>query len=133
MKLLIVEDDEDTSSFIQYVLEDEGHVVRTASAAGEARQKLREFKPDLIILDRGLPDQDGVEFCRELRGQPLTANTPVLFVSSAKTPADVAEGCSAGGDDYVTKPFGFVELVARVESLLRRTGGAPETPPPSKA
>ncbi len=124
MKLLIVEDDEDTASFIQYVLENEKHAVRTASAAGEARRHLLEFEPDLIILDRGLPDQDGLEFCRELRSHPVYANTPVLFVSAAKTPAEVAEGFSAGGDDYVTKPFGFVELVARVQALLRRSGGA---------
>jgi len=123
MKLLIVEDDEDTASFIQYVLEAEGHSVRTAYGAEEARRKLLDFAPDLIILDRGLPDQDGLEFCRELRGHPLTSNLPVLFVSAAKTPAEVAEGFSAGGDDYVTKPFGFVELIARVQSLLRRTSG----------
>jgi DNA-binding response OmpR family regulator len=128
MRLLIVEDDEDTASFIQYVLEAEGHAVRCAAAADTARERLLDFSPDLIILDRGLPDQDGLEFCRELRGRPLTANVPVLFVSAAKSPAEVAEGFSAGGDDYVTKPFGFVELVARVESLLRRTSG-PAAPP----
>jgi two-component system, OmpR family, response regulator len=125
MKLLIVEDDEDTASFIQYVLEAENHIVRIAPAAGEARRELFDFEPDLIILDRALPDQDGLEFCRELRAQQIHAHIPVLFVSAAKTPAEVAEGFSAGGDDYVTKPFGFVELVARVEALLRRTGGAP--------
>ena len=130
MKLLIVEDDEDTASFIQYVLEAECHAVRSAGSAAEARRQLLDFEPDLIILDRGLPDQDGLEFCRELRGHPLTANTPVLFVSAAKTPVEVAEGFRAGGDDYVTKPFGFVELVARVHSLLRRTGGAAAEPPP---
>ena len=133
MKLLIVEDDEDTASFIQYVLEAEGHSVRSASAADAARRQLLDFAPDLIILDRGLPDQDGLEFCRELRGHPLTANIPVLFVSAAKTPAEVAEGFSAGGDDYVTKPFGFVELVARVQSLLRRTAAPAAEPPASSA
>jgi DNA-binding response OmpR family regulator len=126
MKLLIVEDDEDTSSFIQYVLENEKHVVRTAAAAGDARRHLLDFHPDLIILDRGLPDQDGLEFCRELRHHPKYANTPVLFVSAAKSPAEVAEGFDAGGNDYVTKPFGFVELIARVQALLRRTGGGPQ-------
>ncbi len=125
MKLLIVEDDEDTSSFIQYVLEDERHNVRTASAVGEARNQLRDFSPDMIILDRGLPDQDGLEFCRELKKHPSTAHIPVMFVSSAKTPAEVADGFSAGGDDYVTKPFSFVELVARVAALGRRVPGAP--------
>ena len=133
MKLLIVEDDEDTASFIQYVLEAESHIVRVAGAADDARKHLLDFQPDLIILDRGLPDQDGLDFCRELRGHPLTANTPVLFVSAAKTPAEVAEGFRAGGDDYVTKPFGFVELVARVQSLLRRTGAAPSSSASSSA
>jgi DNA-binding response OmpR family regulator len=123
MKLLIVEDDEDTASFIQYVLEDERHSVRTASAVGEARRQLRDFAPDLIILDRGLPDQDGLEFCRELKKDPATAHVRVIFVSAAKSPSEVADGFSAGGDDYVTKPFSFVELVARVTTLLRRGPG----------
>ena len=131
MKLLIVEDDEDTSSFIKYVLEDEKHVVRTASDAGEARGRLLDFEPDLIILDRGLPDQDGLDFCRELRGRPAYANIPVLFVSAAKTPAEVAEGFRAGGDDYVVKPFGFVELVARVQALLRRGGATSHSSSPA--
>jgi DNA-binding response OmpR family regulator len=125
MKLLIVEDDEDTASFIQYVLEAESHIVRVSPGAVDARREILEFEPDLIILDRGLPDQDGLEFCRELRGHPRHAKTPVLFVSAAKSPAEVAEGFNAGGDDYVTKPFGFVELVARVQALLRRCGGEP--------
>jgi DNA-binding response OmpR family regulator len=122
MNLLIVEDDEDTASFIRYVLEEERHSVRTASAADAARLALNDFKPDLIILDRGLPDQDGVAFCRELKNRPAFASVPVLFVSSAKTPAEIAEGFEAGGDDYVTKPFGFVELLARVQALLQRAG-----------
>lgn len=125
MKLLIVEDDDDTASFIQYVMEDERHSVRIASAVGEARRQLRDFAPDLILLDRGLPDQDGLEFCRELKRHPRTAHIRVMFVSAAKSPAEVADGFSAGGDDYVTKPFSFVELVARVTALLRRGPGAP--------
>ncbi|MBI3563638.1 MAG: response regulator transcription factor [Elusimicrobia bacterium] len=124
MRLLIVEDDEDAASFMQYVLEEERHSVRTASAVGAARVHLKDYVPDLIILDRGLPDQDGVEFCRELKKHPRFASVPVMFVSSAKSAAEVAEGFDAGGDDYVTKPFGPVELVARVQALLRRTGGA---------
>jgi two-component system phosphate regulon response regulator PhoB len=127
MKLLIVEDDEDASSFMQYVLEDERHSVRTASACGEARLQLKDFVPDVIILDRGLPDQDGLEFCKELKKHPRTAAIPVMFVSSAKSPAEIADGFSAGGADYVTKPFSFVELVARVTALGRRS------PPPATA
>ncbi|MFI5361753.1 MAG: response regulator transcription factor [Elusimicrobiota bacterium] len=118
MNLLIVEDDVDTASFIQFVLEAENHTVRTAAAASEARRQLLDFAPDYIILDRGLPDKDGVEFCRELRARPSTANVPVLFLSAAKTDDEVAEGFSAGGDDYVTKPFSADQLLKRVQSLL---------------
>jgi len=122
MKLLIVEDDEDAASFMQYVLEQERFSVRSAGDVGEARGHLEDYTPDLIILDRGLPDVNGLDFCRELKGHPRFAKIPVIFVSSAKSPAEVAEGFSAGGDDYMTKPFGFVELIARVQALLRRTG-----------
>jgi DNA-binding response OmpR family regulator len=122
MKLLIVEDDADTASFIKYVLEQERYSVMTAGSAFEARGYLKSFKPDLVILDRGLPDTDGLEFCRELKSLPHFADIPVLFLSAAKTAADVVDGFNSGGDDYVTKPFGFVELVARVQALLRKGG-----------
>ncbi len=120
MKLLIVEDEEDTASFMRYVLEAEGYGVDTASTVFEARQRLRAAKPDLVILDRGLPDQDGLELCRELRDSPEGGEVPILFLSAAKSPSEVLEGFSVGGDDYMPKPFGFLELVARVQALLRR-------------
>lgn len=120
MKLLIVEDDTDTSSFIKFIMEQEEYEVKTAGTACEARLHLKSFKPDLIILDRGLPDADGLDFCRELKMLPHHAHIPVLFLSAAKTPADIVDGFNSGGDDYVGKPFGFVELVARVQALLRK-------------
>ncbi|MBI3554259.1 MAG: response regulator transcription factor [Elusimicrobia bacterium] len=122
MKLLIVEDDADTASFVRYVLEQERYTVKTAATAFEARGYLKSFKPDLIILDRGLPDADGLDFCRELKLLPRCAHIPVLFLSAAKSPADVVDGFNSGASDYVTKPFGFVELVARVQALLRKPG-----------
>ncbi len=122
MNFLIVEDDEDVSSLVQYVLEEENHNVRTASAVGAAKVHLQEYRPDLIILDRGLPDQDGASFCRELKGDPKYSRVPVLFLTSAKSSDDIASGFAAGGDDYVAKPFGFVELIARINALVRRTG-----------
>ena len=120
MNLLLVEDDEDTSSFVKYVLEQESHHVRTAATIAEARERLTESAPDLVILDRALPDEDGLDFCRELKKSAEFADVPVLFLSAQRDPAEVAEGLDSGGDDYVTKPFGFVELVARVQALLRR-------------
>lgn len=128
MKLLVVEDDEDTSSFIKYVLEGEGYAVETASSVSEARERLKAFSPELVILDRGLPDRDGLDFCRELRAMPEGRGVAVLFLSAAKSPNDVLDGFSAGGDDYMPKPFGFLELIARVQALLRR-GGEPGSAP----
>jgi DNA-binding response OmpR family regulator len=123
MRLLVVDDDDDTSSFVKFVLEQESFSVRTAAAISEAREALKEFTPDLIILDRGLPDEDGLDFCRELKKSPSSARIPVLFLSARKSPAEIAEGLESG-DDYVTKPFGFVELLARVQALLRRHDAA---------
>ena len=122
MKLLIVEDDADTASFVKYVLEQERFEVQTAATAFEARGFLKTFKPDLIILDRGLPDADGLDFCRELKLLPQYTHIPVLFLSGAKSQSDVADGLNSGASDYVTKPFGFIELVARVQALLRKPG-----------
>ena len=107
---------------MQYVLEQERFSVRSAGDAGEAKAYLQNETPDLIILDRGLPDANGLDFCREFKKHERFANIPVIFVSSAKTPAEVAAGFAAGGDDYMTKPFGFVELIARVQALLRHSG-----------
>jgi DNA-binding response OmpR family regulator len=120
MRILILEYDGDISSFVKYVMEQERYSVQTAGSAFEARGYLKTFKPDLVILDRGLPDADGLDFCRELKTLPHFAHIPVLFLSAAKTAADVVDGFNSGGDDYVTKPFGFVELVARVQALLRK-------------
>lgn len=122
MKLLIVEDDADAASLMRFVLEQERFCVRSAEDVGEAKDHLEDYTPDLIIMDRGLPDANGLDFCRELKSLPRFAKIPVIFVSAAKTPAEVADGFAAGGDDYMTKPFGFVELIARVQALLRRAG-----------
>lgn len=122
MKLLIVEDDADAAGFMQYVLEQERFSVRSAGNVAEAKSHLQDCAPDLIILDRGMPDADGLDFCRELKGHARFGAIPVIFVSVAKTPADIADGFAAGGDDYITKPFAFIELIARVHSLLRRAG-----------
>jgi len=124
MKLLIVEDDEDAASFMQYILEQERFSVRSAGNVGEARGHLKDFTPDLIILDRGLPDVNGLDFCRELKKLPRFAAVPVIFVSSAKTPEEIADGFAAGGIDYMIKPFDFVDFLARVQAITGRAGPA---------
>jgi len=119
-RILLVEDEPDTSSFIRYVLEEEGWDVTAANSVGSALEKLGQGPVDLILLDRGLPDGDGLELCRELRRKEDWSTLPVLFMTARKSVADIAEGLDAGGDDYLVKPFSFVELLARVKSLLRR-------------
>jgi len=119
-RLLLVEDDVDASSFLQYVLEQEEYDVRVAHSAGEAREALAGGSADLIVIDRGLPDGDGIDLCREIRSQRDLARLPVMFLTARKSPADIEDGFAAGGDDYLAKPFSFVELLARIQALLRR-------------
>lgn len=128
MNLLIVEDDENTASFVRYVLEEEKHNVRIAATVSEAWMHLQEFSPDLFILDRGLPDEDGLRFCRDLRTLKKHARTPVLFLSAMKADEEVAEGMEVG-DDYMTKPFDLLDLVTRVQSLLAKAKAFPKPEP----
>jgi two-component system catabolic regulation response regulator CreB len=124
-RLLLVEDDADASSFIKYVLEQEEFDVQVAQTAGEAREALAGagMPADLVVIDRGLPDGDGIDICREMRCRPGLARTPVMFLTARKTPADIEDGFAAGADDYLAKPFSFVEFLARINALMRRGSG----------
>lgn len=123
----MVEDDAAAAKLVKTVLEIKNYTVATAKSVFQAQGLVRKQPPDLVILDRGLPDKDGVEFCRELRSNAATQAIPVLFLSAKKKESDKVLGLKMGGDDYLPKPFGRDELTARVEALLRRTKGAPQT------
>lgn len=125
-RLLLVEDDSDASSFIKYVLEQEEFDVQVAGTAEEAREVLAREPADLVVIDRGLPDGDGIDLCREMRGRPALARTPVMFLTALKTPADIEDGFAAGADDYMAKPFSFIEFLARIKALMRRDPGSGE-------
>ncbi|MCX5795369.1 MAG: response regulator transcription factor [Elusimicrobia bacterium] len=125
-RLLLVEDDADACSFIKYVLEQEEFDVQVARTAGEARAALAGSPADLVVIDRGLPDGDGIELCREMRERPNLARTRVMFLTASKTPADIEDGFAAGADDYLSKPFSFIEFLARIKALLRRDPGSGE-------
>ena len=123
--ILIVEDDNKTAREIAAALSDSGMGWGHASTGIEAITKARSSRYDAIILDRMLPGGlSGLEVLAALRGTGVT--TPVLFLSALSAVSDRVRGLRAGGDDYLTKPFDFVELTARVDALVRRhSGGAP--------
>jgi two-component system, OmpR family, response regulator len=118
-KLLIVEDDPRIASFIERGLAAEGHVVDVAATGAAAMRMLRAQDYPLVILDRMLPDMDGMEVCRQLRSERIGARVMMLTAKDAL--GDKVGGLNAGADDYMTKPFAFDEFVARVEALLRRS------------
>jgi DNA-binding response OmpR family regulator len=117
-KLLLVEDDPRIASFVTRGLSAEGHVVDVAASGLEAMRMARSTDYPLVILDRMLPDMDGLEICRQLRSEAHGAR--VLMLTAKDALSDKVGGLKAGADDYMTKPFSFDEFVARIEALLRR-------------
>lgn len=120
MRVLLIEDDTRVSTFIKKGLEAERHQVDIAADGETGAEQGLTGKYDLIILDLLLPGKDGIEVCRQLRGEGIKA--PVLMLTAKDSVADKVTGLEAGADDYLTKPFAFEELVARIQALSRRGG-----------
>jgi two-component system KDP operon response regulator KdpE len=118
--ILLVEDDDATRESIATFLRGHGHDVREAPTAAEALSLWEAHRPDLIVLDLGLPDQDGSAVVRHVRRE---ASTPILILSARDREADKVAALDHGADDYVTKPFGMPELRARIDALVRRAAG----------
>ncbi|HYV03668.1 MAG TPA: response regulator transcription factor, partial [Blastocatellia bacterium] len=121
--IVIVEDDEDIAESIRYNLEREGFRVRVAATGEEALNLIFDRPPSLILLDLNLPHMSGFEMCRRLRAEAPTARVPILILTARTDEADKVLGLNIGADDYITKPFGMRELVARVNAVLRRADG----------
>ncbi len=117
-RILIAEDDPELREAIVRGLQEEQFAVRAAATAGRFLELVERHPPDGMIVDIGLPDADGRDLCQALRARGLTA--PVLFLTARDALPDRLAGFAAGGDDYLTKPFAFAELVARLRALLRR-------------
>ena len=117
--VLVVDDDEFIRDLVSSALRIAGFATVTASAGLEALGVVERDRPDLIVLDVGLPGVDGFEVCRRLR--QAGDQTPVIFLTARDAAEDRVSGFTRGGDDYVTKPFSLEELVARVRAVLRRT------------
>jgi two-component system response regulator MprA len=115
----VVEDDSDLQRLLRKGLGEEGFIVTTAHSGREALAAAEADPPDLIVLDIGLPDSDGRDLCQALRSHRVGA--PIVFLTARDAATDRISGFGAGGDDYVTKPFEFAELVARLRALARRS------------
>ncbi len=121
-RILVVEDDELIRVSLRGILTLHGHAVTVAGDAGEARATLAEETVDLILLDVWLPGENGITLCREIRRR---SDVPVLFLTASDDEACVVEGLNAGGDDYIAKPFRSMELLARIQAVLRRGNSRP--------
>lgn len=124
MRILLVEDDHKIASFITRGLKEVGYAVDCA-ADGEKGLNLALTEPyDAAVIDIMLPKRDGLSLIREIRGEGI--NTPVIILSARGTVEDRIKGLRTGSDDYLTKPFAFTELLARIQALIRRAGGTAE-------
>jgi two-component system, OmpR family, response regulator len=122
-KVMVVEDDAELRGVLLRGLAEEGFEATGAATGAELLERVAREGPQVLVLDIGLPDADGRDLCQALRAQGVS--TPVLFLTARDAVTDRVTGFTAGGDDYVTKPFALAELVARLNALLRRAA-APE-------
>jgi two-component system KDP operon response regulator KdpE len=120
VRLLLVEDDDETRRAVARALRGRGHRLDEAASAAEAQHHWDAHRPDLVLLDLGLPDTEGTTVIRRIRRE---AATPILVLSARERERDRVEALDLGADDYLTKPFGMRELHARIGALLRRAGG----------
>lgn len=125
-RIALIEDDRDIAFSIQLNLEREGYAVAAFVNGQEGLFSVQQGHFDFLILDLNLPDLDGLTICRELRRETTTAQLPILMLTARTSERDRVTGLELGADDYLTKPFGMRELLARVAAVLRRTGGKPE-------
>ena len=124
--IYVVEDDKNISEIESFALKNAGHQIVECSCAKEFHKQVQDRLPDLILLDIMLPDEDGLTILAKLRMVPETKRIPVIMVTAKTTEIDKVKGLDMGADDYLTKPFGVMELISRVKALLRRVGGMEE-------
>lgn len=127
IKILLVDDEEDTVEFIKYNLEQEGFQIATAFDGREAIEKAIAFSPNLVVLDVMMPNMDGVEVCNELRKLPQFKNTIITFLTARHEDYSQIAGFDAGADDYISKPIKPRLLISKIKSLLRRFQKEEET------
>ena len=127
-RILVVDDDKQIVRLVKAYLEQGGFQVFTAYDGSTALHIIRRERPDLVVLDLMLPDQDGWDITRTIRADPALADTPIIMLTARIGDADKIVGLELGADDYITKPFNPREVVARVRAVLRRAIGGPAQP-----
>ncbi len=125
-KILVVDDEPQIRRMMRATLTGSGHQVDEARTGEEGLEKFREFLPDLVLLDLNMPGMGGLETCREMRNG---SDVPIIILTVRNAEKEKVEALDAGADDYVCKPFGMQELLARIRAALRRAPGSPEGGP----
>jgi DNA-binding response OmpR family regulator len=128
MRVLVVEDDDSVADGIVDGLKNASFEAHRVATGADALTAVSSWAPDLILLDLGLPDMEGTDVCRAIRA---TSQTPIIVVSARGEEIDRVISLEMGADDYVVKPFGMRELVARIRAVVRRTGATAAEPPPA--
>lgn len=123
--IYMLEDEEGIRNFVIYALESSGFGARGFEAPSDLYEAVKEELPELLLLDRMLPEEDGLEVLKKLRSAPETRKLPVIMLTAKGTELDKVEGLDSGADDYIAKPFGTMELISRIKALLRRTADSP--------
>lgn len=121
--IYIVEDDTNIREIESFALKNSGYQIQDFENARDFYRAVKDKKPDLVLLDIMLPDEDGMEILQKLRRNPETKRLPVIMVTAKATELDRVKGLDSGADDYIIKPFGVMELISRVKALLRRSMG----------
>ena len=122
--IYIVEDDKNIREIEAFALKNSGYQTKDFGCAAEFYTKMEEKLPNLILLDVMLPDEDGLNIVKKIRNNPESRKIPVIMVTAKTTELDKVKGLDMGADDYLTKPFGVMELISRVKALLRRCEGS---------
>lgn len=124
--IYIVEDDVNIREIESFALKNSGYTIEDFACAKDFFARIRDKVPDLVLLDIMLPDEDGLEIVKKLRKKAETRMVPIIMVTAKTSEMDKVKGLDIGADDYLTKPFGVMELISRVKALLRRSNAASE-------
>ena len=125
-RILIVDDESDVTELLEYKLELEGYRVEALNDPLACIAKVREFEPDLMLLDIMMPELSGIQLCRIVRADPSMKDIPIIFLSARGEVEDRIKGLEAGAEDYISKPFNTNELLLRICKMLRRSGSLSE-------